>query len=244
MGSLRLINARYRSQGLTTTDQTRYSGAKMRGILADILLKPAGRIVTIVLGVIALVIVLPALHVLPHFSNPFTQTTTQRSSSVVLKSITRMSRYQAASASFQVLVDVKKNSSALPSFLTGSDIAYVDFSHLSGSNVQVSPDRAAVAVSLPQPQLEPAQLDLKDAHVFTEQEGLLTRLGGLFGSGLQTQQQQAIYVQAQSQLQAAAKRSPLLSDARRNTTAMLASLLHGLGFTRVTVTFASKLNSS
>lgn len=225
----------------------------MRTLLAEIFLKPAGRIMTIALAVLALVIVLPALHLLPHFSNPFTQTTTQRSSSVVLKSITRMSRYQAASASFQVLVDIKKNSSGLPSFLTGSDIlyvgqgsdiAYIDFSHLTGGNVDVSPDRTAVAVSLPQPQLEPAQLDLKDAHVFTEQEGLLTRLGSLFGSGLQTQQQQAVYVQAQSQLQAAARRSPLLDDARRNTTAMLTSLLHGLGFSHITVTFTSKLAAS
>jgi hypothetical protein len=224
----------------------------MRGALADIFFKPAGRIVTIVLGVMALVIVLPMLHVLPRFSNPFTQTTTQRSSSVVLKSITRMSRYQAASGSFQVLVDVKKNS-GLPAFLTGSDIlyvgqgsdiAYVDFSHLSGANVQVSPDRTGVSIGLPQPHLEPAQLDLKDAHVFTEQEGLLTRLGSLFGSGLQTQQQQEVYVQAQTQLQAAARRSSLLTDARRNTTTMLTSLLRGLGFTRVKVSFTSKLAAS
>ena len=48
----------------------------------------------------------------------------------------------------------------------------------------------------------------------------------------------------ESQLQAAAQRSPLLADACRNTTAMLTSLLHGLGFRRATVTFASKLNPS
>lgn len=224
----------------------------MRTVLADILLKPVGRIVTVVLGAIMLVILLPALHVLPHFGNPFTQTT-QRSSSVVLKSITRLSRYEAASGSFQVLVDVKKNTSGLPSFLTasdilyigqGSDVAYVDFSRLSGGNVQVSPDRTAVAVSLPQPQLEPAQLDLKDAHVFTEQEGLLTRLGSLFGNGPPTQQQQQLYIQAQTQLQGAARRSALLSDARRNTAAMLSSLLHGLGFSRVSVRFSSKLAAS
>jgi len=41
---------------------------------------------------------------------------------------------------------------------------------------------------------------------------VLTWLGSLFGSGLQAQQQQqAVYVQAQSQLQAAARRSALLA---------------------------------
>lgn len=85
----------------------------MRGALADILVKPAGRIVTVILGVVALVVVLPALHVLPHLPDPFTQTITQRTGSVVLRSITRMSRYEAASGSFEVLDDLCEGSPAV-----------------------------------------------------------------------------------------------------------------------------------
>jgi hypothetical protein len=224
----------------------------MRGLVANILIKPAGRIVTLVLAVVILIILLPLLHVLPRLGSLFTQSSVQRSSSVVLQSITRMSRYEAASGSFQVLVDIK-HVSKLPSFLSGSDtvyvgqgsdIAYVDFSRLSGRNIRLSADRTAATVRLPQPQLAAAQLNLKGAHVFTEQEGLLTRLGSLFDSSMQTRQQHAVYVQAQSRLQAAARQSALVADARRNTTAMLASLLRGLGFTRVTVTFGTQRATS
>ncbi len=218
----------------------------MKTWLAGLILKPVGRVLTIVLAVAALIVLVPALHLLPNFANPFASSTTQRSSSVVLKSVTRLSRYEAASGSFQVLVDIKKGNKDLPSFLAGSDtlyvgqgsdIAYVDFSTLSGANVQVSPDRTGVTISLPQPRLEPAQLNLKNAHVFTEQEGLLTRLGGLLGND-SGNRQNAVYVAAQNQLQAAAEHSSLLADARRNTGAMLISLLRGLGFSRVTVRFA------
>jgi hypothetical protein len=224
----------------------------MKTVLADLILKPAGRVVAIVAAVVALLIVLPLLHLVPHLPNPFAQATVGRSSSVVLRSITPLSRYEAASGSFQVLVDIKKGSLDLPSFLSGSDtlyvgqgsdIAYVDFSRLSGSNVVVSRGRSTVTVRLPQPRLEPAQLDLKDAHVFTQHEGLLTRLGGLLGSG-NDGSQHAVYVAAQSHLQTAARRSTLLADARRNTTAMLTGLLRGLGFGQVTVTFSARLTPS
>jgi Protein of unknown function (DUF4230) len=217
----------------------------MRTWLAALILKPVGRVATIVLAVAALIVLIPALHLLPNFANPFASSTTARSSSVVLKSVTRLSRYEAASGTFQVLVDVKKGNKDLPSFLAGSDtlyvgqgsdIAYVDFAQLSGANVRVSPDRTAVTISMPQPRLEPAQLNLKDAHVFTQQEGLLTRLGGLLGNDSGSRQN-ALYVAAQNQLQSAAAHSSLLADARRNTTAMLTSLLRGLGFSRVAVRF-------
>ena len=93
----------------------------------------------------------------------------------------------------------------------------------------------AVTVSLPQPRLEPAVLDLRQSHVFTQQEGLLERLSGLVDGASDTDQ--AAYIAAQRQIQAAARHSALLAEARRNTTAMLAGMLTGLGFARVTVTY-------
>src|SRR5579864_2252736 len=96
-------------------------------------------IVGAVAAVLVLVLVLSAVHLLPQLRNPFTQTTTVRSEPVILKSITQLSRYEAASGSFEVVVDISKKTSLLPSFLAGSetlfvgegsDIAYVDFSQL------------------------------------------------------------------------------------------------------------------
>jgi hypothetical protein len=49
---------------------------------------------------------------------PFAETTTVRSQPVILKSITNLSRYEAASGSFEVVVDLTKRTSLLPSFLS------------------------------------------------------------------------------------------------------------------------------
>ncbi len=89
-----------------------------------------------VAAVAALIIALSAVHLLPSLRNPFAESTSVRSQPVLLKSITALSRYQAASGSFQVVVDLTRKTAYLPSFLEGSqtlfigqgsEIAYVDF---------------------------------------------------------------------------------------------------------------------
>ena len=210
----------------------------------------AGRLVTAliaVVAVLALVVVLSAVHLLPQLRNPFTQTTTDRGGPALLKSITSLSRYEAASGSFQVVVDLTKKVSFIPSFLQGSetlfigqgsDIAYVDFSQLKGSGsqaIQVSPDRTTVSVTVPHARLEPAVLNVDQSYVYAEQQGLLNRIGNFFSGNPNSQQQ--VYMLAQQKIQAAANQSPLITDAQRNTQAMLTSMLSSLGFTHVTITF-------
>jgi hypothetical protein len=210
----------------------------------------AGRLVTAliaVVAVLAVVVVLSAVHLLPQLRNPFTQTTTDRGGPALLKSITSLSRYEAANGSFQVVVDLTKRVSFIPSFLQGSetlfigqgsDIAYVDFSQLKGSGsqaIQVSPDRTTVSVKVPHAQLEPAVLNVDQSYVYAEQQGLLNRIGNFFSGNPNSQQQ--VYMLAQQKIQAAANQSPLIADAQRNTQAMLTSMLGSLGFTRVTITF-------
>jgi hypothetical protein len=207
----------------------------------------AGRAVTALVAVAAVlvvIVVLSAVHLLPQLRNPFTQTTTDRSGPAVLKSISSLSRYEAASGSYQVVVDLSKRISFLPSFLqgsdtlfigVGSDIAYVDFSQLKGPAIQVSSDRSAVSVTLPRAQLEPAVLNVDQSYVYAEQQGLLNRIGNFFSGNPNGQQQ--VYILAQQKIQAAAAQSPLIADAQHNTQDMLDSMLRSLGFTRVTVTF-------
>jgi uncharacterized protein DUF4230 len=199
------------------------------------------------LALIAALIVLSAVHLLPQLRNPFAETTTDRSGPVLLKSITALSRYEAASGSFQVVVDLSKQTAFLPSFLEGSDtlfigqgneIAFVDFSGLSGKQIQVSPDRTAVTIDLPPAELEPAVLNVKQSYVYAEQQGLLNRVGNFFSGNPNSQQQ--VYILAQQKIQTAAKHSPLLTEAQKNTTGMLDGMLHSLGFRQVTVTFAAR----
>jgi hypothetical protein len=206
-----------------------------------------GRVVTALVAVAAvlvLIVVLSAVHLLPQLRNPFTQTTTDRSGPAVLKSISSLSRYEAASGSYQVVVDLSKRISFLPSFLqgsdtlfigVGSDIAYVDFSQLKGPAIQVSSNRSAVSLTLPRAQLEPAVLNVGQSYVYAEQQGLLNRIGNFFSGNPNGQQQ--VYILAQQKIQAAAAQSPLIADAQHNTQDMLDSMLRSLGFTRVTVTF-------
>jgi hypothetical protein len=199
-----------------------------------------------VVAVIVLLVVLSAVHLLPQLRNPFSETTTERSQPVLLKSITALSRYEAASGSFQVVVELSRQTAFLPSFLEGSqtlfigdgtDIAFVDFSQLKSKAIQVSPDRTAVTVKLPPAQLEPAVLNVRQSYVFAEQQGVLNRIGNFFSGNPNSQQQ--VYILAQQKISSAARHSPLIADAETNTRSMLNGMLHSLGFHQVTVTFGT-----
>jgi len=205
-----------------------------------------GGIVTAIVAVIVLIVVLSAVHLLPQLRNPFAETTTVRSQPVILKSITNLSRYEAASGSFQVVVDLTKRSSIIPSFLEGSetlfigqgtDIAFVDFATLKSGAIAVSKDRTSVTVTLPKPQLEPAVLNVNQSYVYAQQQGLFNRVGNFFSGNPNSQQQ--VYQIAQGKIEAAARQSPLLADAQKNTEGMLTGMLTSLGFQHVTVDFGT-----
>jgi len=203
-----------------------------------------GKILATVAGLIVLVVLLSAVHLLPQLRNPFSQTTTVTSQPVILKSITALSRYEAASGSFEVVVDLTKRTSLLPSFLAGSetlfvgqgnDIAYIDFAGLKSQAITMSANRQTVTVALPKAQLEPAVLDVNQSYVVAQQQGLFNRIGNFFSGNPNSQQQ--VYQAAQAKIQTAARQSPLLAEAQKNTEAMLESMLTSLGFQHVTVTF-------
>jgi hypothetical protein len=203
-----------------------------------------GGIVAAIVAVLVLILVLSAVHLLPQLRNPFAETTTVRSQPVILKSITNLSRYEAASGSFQVVVDLTKRSSLIPSFLEGSetlfigqgtDIAFVDFATLKNGAIAVNKDRTSVTVTLPKPQLEPAVLNVSQSYVYAEQQGLFNRIGNFFSGNPNSQQQ--VYQIAQQKIETAAKQSPLLANAQKNTEGMLTGMLTSLGFQHVTVTF-------
>ena len=197
-----------------------------------------------VVGVIVLLLVASAVHLLPQLRNPFSETTKTTSGPVLLQSITELSRYEAASGTFQVVVDISSSGSFLPSFLEGSDTlfigvgtdnSYVDFSKLKGSAVVVSPDRLTVSITLPPAQLEQANLNVQDSYVFASQKGLFTQVNSFLSGNPNSQQ--AVYETAQKDITAAAAKSQLIADAERNTKTMLTSLLQSLGFKNITITY-------
>jgi hypothetical protein len=198
--------------------------------------------VAAVAGVVILLI-LSAIHLIPQLRNPFAQTTTVSSQPAILKSITTLSRYEAASGDFQVVVDITKREGFLPSFLAGSEtlfigqgnvIAYVNFGNLKGPAITTNANKT-VAIRLPEAQLEPAVLNVGQSYVYAEQQGVFNRIGNFF-SGNPNSQQQA-YILAEQKIETAAKASSLIKDAEANTRAMLNSMLTSLGFQHVSVTF-------
>ncbi|GAB3165669.1 DUF4230 domain-containing protein [Amycolatopsis stemonae] len=205
------------------------------------------RLVALAVAVVVLaaaVLVGSAVHLLPQLRNPFAEHTEEHSGPVLLQSIVELSRYEAASGSFQVVVDIT-TSSILPSFLAGSqtlfigvgkDNAFVDFSRLKGDAVKVSEDRQSATVTLGHAQLEPATLDVHESRVYAQQQGLFTKINEFLGGNPNSQQ--ALYELAQKEIQGAAAKSPLIADAERNTRTMLTGLLQSLGFKNVTVNYA------
>jgi hypothetical protein len=207
------------------------------------LVGPLAAVVAAIAAVIVLLLVLSAVRLLPQLRNPFHTTTTVRSQPPLLKSITSLSRYEAASGTFQVVVDLSKRMSFLPSFIAGSQtlfvadgtvIAYVNFGGLKGSAITVSAGHA-VTITLPRAQLEPAVLNVGQSYVFAEQEGLVNRVGDFFSGNPNSQQE--VYILAQQKIQNAARTSTLRTDAQRNTTAMLDSMLATLGYKHVTIDY-------
>lgn len=201
-------------------------------------------VVVVVLLVVLVYAGLEALHRLPHWLNPFGETTKDRSAPVVLNSIQNLSRYEAASGNFQVVVDLEKDARFLPSQLrgertlfvgNGSVDAYVDFSHIGNGAITVDKQRETVTVRIPHAQLEKPNLDPKHSYVFARQRGLFNRFGDFFGSN--PNQQQQLYVLASQKIQDAANASGLAQRADANTKQMLTNMLKALGYKTVAVTF-------
>lgn len=208
---------------------------------------PWVRAAVVVVLLVALVFAgLEAAHKLPHWLDPFGETTKDRSAPVVLNSIQNLSRYEAASGNYQVVVDLEKDAKFLPGALrgertlfvgNGSVDAYVDFSHIANGDLTVDKAHNAVTVRMPHAQLEKTNLDPKHSYVFARQRGLFDRFGDFFSSN--PNQQQQLYVLASQKIQAAAGTSGLAQRADNNTKQMLTNMLHALGFKTVTVTFAT-----
>jgi hypothetical protein len=207
--------------------------------------------VIIFIGVVFAVIVamclgLRAINVLPSFDNPFSDKTTDRSQPVLLQSMRDLSRYVAADGTFQVIVDLQENKDNVPEFLlnkrtlfvgSGTVEEYVDFGALTEGALKVNNADKSVQIELPAPQQGQAALDMERSYVVAEERGLLNRIGDAFSSD--PGRQQRVYQLAQQRITEAAKGSGLDQRARDNTEKMLSGLLGSLGYTSVTVTFAT-----
>ncbi|WP_320782644.1 DUF4230 domain-containing protein [Streptomyces sp. CRN 30] len=198
--------------------------------------------------VLLLVVVLAALRLLVYGSlkDVFGEETHDRSGPALLKSIQDISRYDAASGNFQVVVDLEKDAKFLPDAIRGTRTlyvgagtvdAYVDLGELGEDDVTVNEDRTSATLRLPHAALGEPALDPDRSYAVAKQRGLLDRLGDLFSDNPNSER--AVQKLAAQHIGTAAKESELTGRAESNTTDMLQGLLGSLGFEEVKVTYGA-----
>lgn len=209
-------------------------------------MKKSGGLIGSIVGAFGVVAILAVLAVavgmlagwLP--SNPFREERIDRSGPSVLKSLTDLSEYHAASAHYETVVDLEDNTRFLPNLLKGERVLYVgkgdvdamvDFGELDDRSVVLSTDGTSVRIRLPAPTVDKPVLDLENSYVANHDKGFLTKFGG---SDLEREAQlKAVKQMATS----SAGESTLIDLAKENTSAMLRGLFGALRYTNVTVTY-------
>jgi len=182
---------------------------------------------------------------LPDFDNPFAAETVDRTSPAVLQSIQDIGEYRAASANYELLVDLERDTD-LPAVIlgertlfvaVGSVDAGVDLRALGPDAVEVSADGSGVSINLPPAEVYDAELDSSGSYIYERDEGLLNRIGNVFsGDG---DHYREVSIAAEERLNEAARANDdLATRAEENTAAMLESLLRSLGYERVEISFS------
>ncbi|MFJ9037132.1 DUF4230 domain-containing protein [Streptomyces sp. NPDC102406] len=196
--------------------------------------------------VVVLLLVLTGLRLLHRLDDVFGTETHDRSGPALLKSVRDLSRYDAASGNFQVVVDLEKDTKYLPDAVrgtrtlyigAGSVDAYVDLGKVGPGDVRVNDERTSATLKLPHARLGSPALDTDRSYAVSKQRGLLDRLGDLFSDN--PNDERAVRKLAARHIGEAARDSGLTSRAERNTTDMLKGLLNSLGFKDVRVSYGT-----
>ena len=204
------------------------------------------KVLTAVVVVLVVMFAGIRLSLLPGLRDFFGTETHDRSGPALLQSIQDMSRYDAASGNFQVVVDLEKDAKYLPDAIRGTRTlyvgagtvdAYVDLGKVGEKDVTVNDDRTSATLRLPHAKLGTPALDPDRSYAVSKQRGLLDRLGDLFSDN--PTGEQAVQKLAVKHIGEAAKDSGLTARAETNTTDMLQGLLRSLGFKEVHVSYGT-----
>lgn len=217
------------------------STARDRGAVRSF--RVAGVITSVVGAVVLVAVLAAAVGILAGWRpslNPFRVETVDRTGSPVLKSLTDLSEYHAASAHYETVVDLDKDANNLPDWVSGERVLYVgkgdvdaivDFGQLDERRVVLSEDAKSVTIKLPAPTADKPVLNLETSYVFDHDKGLINRFKG---SALEREAQ----LKAITQMTTAATSEDMLIDrAKENTSVMLRGLFGSLGYTSISITF-------
>jgi hypothetical protein len=207
--------------------------------------RPRAKLIAAIAAVaIALPVGAQVMGAFPALSDTFEQQTVDRGPAPLLVALADIAEFHAATGSFQVLVDLERDTPHIPAlisgertslFATGHVNAVVDLSGLAPERVTVSADRRAVTFTLPPPRLTAVSLDPAATRIVGRERGLVERLAGVVASNPVDDEE--LYQLAAQRIDDAARQSDLTTRAQANTNQMLTSLARSLGYEQVTVTF-------
>jgi hypothetical protein len=179
------------------------------------------------------------------FGLPFQTRTVDRSQPPLLQSLEDIGEYRAASANFQEVVDIERDTRFVPGFVLGRRtvmVVYgsvdsgVDFSALPSDAVAVSGDGESVTITLPAIRLYPPTIDPERSTTAGASRGLIDRIGSVLGDGAGDERE--LLARGSARIgEAAESDAELKSRGEENIRAMLTKLFEGAGFERVEVVF-------
>ena len=176
--------------------------------------------------------------------DPFASDTVDRSGPTVLEQIRELEEFTAAEGSFTQDVDLEEDARYLPDFLKGERVvalvtgtvrATVDFSGLDEDAVQVDESTNTIRLTLPEPALSDADIDESSARIISRNRGLMDRVDDFFAGN--PTDDAPLYQAAEEKVEAAARESDLLEEARENTEQWLTTFLGAAGFEHVEITW-------
>lgn len=176
--------------------------------------------------------------------NPFRTETVDRSGPAVVERIRELEEFTAAQAEFVQDVDIESDAKYVPDAIKGERVvaiaegsvrATVDFGDLDADTVTVSEDGTSIALALPPPVLQDAEVEESSTRIVARQRGVLDRIGDLVSAN--PYDDGDLYAAAEAKLNAAADESDIEATARANTEAWLETFLAAAGFDQVAVSW-------
>ncbi len=176
--------------------------------------------------------------------DPFGSETVDRSGPSILTQVRKLEEFTAAEGSFTQDVDIERDAKYLPDFVAGERVtalvtgtvrATVDFSGLDEDAVSVSEDGSSITLTLPDPVLSDADVEESSARIINRDRGLVDRFDDFFSNNPTDDTE--LFADAERKVEAAARESGLVEEARRNTEVWLTTFLGAAGFDEVVITW-------
>lgn len=193
-------------------------------------------------AVLAVVGVDRAAGLLPSWDSPLEEQVVDHQRPALMLALSDLTEYHASQGTFQVVVDLERNTPWVPGMVKGERTTYlasgtvdglVDLEGLGKGDVQV--DGESVVLTLPAPRLGEPALDLEDSRVVSRERGVVDRIAGAFSDSPTSERDVALL--AEEKLAQAAADSDVLRRAEENTRAMLLGLTRSFGYSDVVVRF-------